>query len=127
MATIFEKVCPVCGKTFTTTRNRAQMCSIECRTERNRTLNRQKVDAVCVVCGKDFQKSKNSSRNTCSQKCFKIYTPKRISEGMTKEPARKKEKKCNIVKIEKEARKNGLHYADIQKQKTLAMVGGVKL
>ena len=29
--------------------------------------------------------------------------------------------------IEREARKQGLHYADIQKAKTLAMVGGVKI
>ena len=36
-------------------------------------------------------------------------------------------RKSNAGKIEREARKRGLHYADIQKQKTLAMVGGIKL
>ena len=125
-----EKTCPICGKTF---RDRSKtFCSAECSYIRSHQLATRKVEATCVICGKTFMKQKNLGRITCSDECEKVHRNARIKETWGKdvrktEQPRKKKKKSQLAKIEKEARAKGLYYADIQKQKTLEMVGGVKL
>lgn len=130
MATKYEKTCPECGRVFISTRKSAIMCSNTCKNERQAQRNKQPVEDVCVECGHSFIKPYISKRRTCSKECLSKYKSKTIKESVNASAEElnreKKEKKSNIVKIEKDARKNGLHYADIQKQKTLAMVGSVK-
>lgn len=115
----YERKCLYCGKPFTTNSKQKMMCSDICKRSRNRELNSIPVDEYCLVCGKVFQKSKNSSRQTCSNECKKNLWSKSTRE-------RKKANQHSLAKTEGLAREKGLHYADIQKQKTLAMVGGVK-
>ena len=119
--------CPVCGTKFR--KNGTQVtcrpeCSYKRATSRTNERSREKVECDCSVCGKTFTKIRHQQKYVCSIECSKEYTQTII--GNTGR-GKKKKKVSQIVKIEKEARAKGLYYADIQKQKTLAMVGGVKL
>ena len=60
-----EKVCPVCGKTFSvsaTIANRYTVCSRECRTASTKYQ-------VCERCGKPFVAEKRLNRHYCSEEC----------------------------------------------------------
>lgn len=130
------KICPVCGKEFRD--NTRMICSPECVQIRTIERMTRPVEEVCLVCGKTFTKKRNSERTTCSPECSKHLNTSRIKESWNDrmptpqqkndvESRSRKKKKPDCGKVERDARKRGLHYADIQKQKTLAMVGGVKL
>ena len=115
--------CEVCGKPFRKIRH-AVTCSPACSHARANAKAEEIVECDCTVCGKTFTKRRHQQKYTCSPQCTKEFG--KAHQG-TIDRTKKKKKKDQIVKIEKDARKKGLHYADIQKQKTLAMVGGVKL
>ena len=115
----YEKECLHCGKPFTTDNKIKVTCSNECRVERNRQNANARVLDHCVVCGKPYEKARYSVKTTCGEECRKVLWDNTRTD--------KKKKKDGVVAIEKAARKKGLRYADIQKQQTLAMVGGVKV
>ena len=86
----------------------------------------------CPICGRRFYsvKSKKYCTTECCQEGNRRYARKRQEElKSTKNDNLLKEniRKSNAGKIEREARKRGLHYADIQKQKTLAMIGRIEI
>ena len=61
---------------------------------------------------------------TCGKECAKILREATIeNRHLTRE--NKKVHKSDAGKIEREARKKGLRYADIQKAETLAMIGRI--
>lgn len=79
------KICPICGKTFTTRFNN-KYCSAKCKrsdepapTRKNyliHTLGEYlSLENVCIVCGKTFL-SKRKARY-CSGNCRKRYSRKR--------------------------------------------------
>ena len=119
--------CPVCGKKFRkkgTQVTCSPACSYRRHLDRSKELQYEKVKCSCSVCGKTFTKRRHQDKYVCSAECSKEYT--KTNKGVV-DRTKKKKKGSQIVQIEKEARAKGLYYADIQKQKTLAMVGGVKL
>ena len=83
----------------------------------------------CPLCSTRFYKAK--SNIYCSLECSREANrrnarkyQKALNKSNSVEPSIRI---SNAGEIEREARENGLHYADIQKQKTLAMVGGIKI
>lgn len=117
--------CKICGKKFNRIRT-SVTCSVECSHELANEKINQKVECDCCVCGKTFLKRRHQQRYTCSPECTRAFGRVR-SNTVDQKERRKKKHKSHLVKIEKDARKKGLHYADIQKQKTLAMVGGIEI
>lgn len=117
--------CKICGKVFNRIRT-GITCSPECSHKLAYENMTKLIECDCSVCGKTFLKRRHQQKYTCSPECTKEFG-KAHSGTVDHATRKKKKKKSQIVKIEKEARKNGLHYADIQMQKTLEMVGGVKL
>ena len=119
--------CEVCGKMFRRMRP-TFTCSPECSHKRHNAIqlerSRVKVECDCTICGKTFTKRRNQQKYVCSAECGKEY--QRLHKGQVDQTGKKK-RANNIVAIEKQARKKGLHYADIQKQETLAMVGRVEI
>ncbi len=118
--------CAVCGKEFRRTRAKIT-CGPECSHKYTNMLlkerGREDVEVECSVCGKLFKKKRNQQKYTCSRECTKEFG--KAHDG--KIDRTNKKHNSQLVKIEKDARKKGLHYADIQKQKTLAMVGGIEI
>lgn len=91
-----------------------------------------KYNLVCAECGKEFV-SKSATRKYCSQDCSKLAARRRVAINNAKPKKRNKEiRKMRDVRpskafaLEQQARDNWMHYADIQKAKTLEMVGGVQ-
>ncbi len=85
----------------------------------------------CPICDTRFY---NVRANIyCTPECAKEANRRnmRKHQALLKEArktlAEPKIRKSEAGRIEREARKKGLHYADIQKQKTLAMVGGIEI
>ncbi len=85
----------------------------------------------CEICGKEFT-PKAGNAKFCSEECRKqrekFYIENR--KPRKREPEIKPKEKVRPSKafdIEAEARKEGKHYADIQKEQTLKMVGKVEI
>lgn len=60
-----DKVCPVCGKTFTVNKSvadRYTVCSWKCRTAETKYV-------TCERCGKVFRAEKRLNRHYCSEEC----------------------------------------------------------
>lgn len=58
-----DKICPICGKTFSTNRKAAIYCSTTCRGEANRNYK------TCPVCGRRFGCAPSSDVRCCSREC----------------------------------------------------------
>jgi hypothetical protein len=118
--------CAICGKTYNRM-NASVTCSPACSWEYKRAYmnkrNNAEVECDCTVCGKTFIKKRHQQKYVCSPECAKEFG--KAHDG--KIDRTKKKHKSQVGKIEKDARKRGLHYADIQKQKTLELVGGVEI
>lgn len=71
-STAVIKVCPMCGKTFTTYHHSQVYCSKVC----SGLKNQNRVDCICDHCGKPFQKVLNqhhpNGKNYCSNECRMI-------------------------------------------------------
>lgn len=79
----------------------------------------------CEICGKLFQPN-NISSKLCSEEC------RTLSKERTKRIQAKKKKYMREIKgggkldkTVRECRNQGLSYAEMQKNKTLALVGGI--
>lgn len=67
--TEYKKVCPVCGKEFTTTNKRKIHCCANCRAAFYRDKHRNVYKKVCLICGKEF--TVNRCLNVyCSKECY---------------------------------------------------------
>lgn len=132
-----EIPCAICGKLFPK-QGRKRVCSHECRkkslvrqnAERRKKAAEEKrkngVEKVCKYCGKKFVLHDSFNQEYCTVKCRDaIKNADRKSTFETKREKKKKISQCG--EIERNARKIGLRYADIQKQETLAMVGSIKI
>ncbi len=96
----YKVKCEVCGKEFETAYKQKKLCSEECKKIR---IKQNKVERAQKIEKELFGEEKTMTNSTEKNKKSKIR-PSRAFE------------------IEAEARKVGKHYADIQKEKTLAMV-----
>ena len=116
------KICPICLSEFVPVGNE-KCCTAECKqankintlkaiTERQKNNIKTK---VCRICNKPFDTDEYHNRDTCSRECYNVA----ISSGNYKPEYTYTDR---LGKIEADARLNGLHYADLQKAKTLAMV-----
>lgn len=65
----YTKVCPVCGKEFTTLNNRKKYCCANCNAAAYRDRNRVKHLKVCPMCGKEFS-ARRSIDVYCSKECY---------------------------------------------------------
>ena len=70
-----EKVCPTCGKPFTTSDSRQKYCCMECRYEASQKKVKEAYDnkrvfkeKICVVCGKPFTTT-HDIVICCSEEC----------------------------------------------------------
>lgn len=135
-----EVPCPVCNKPMRQFHNK-KYCSPECQSEANnkkrkRTCaeetakKREKgLEKECAYCGEKFILYDNFHTKYCSPECKKGAATKQrnTQRSTTYQEKKKKKRKSQLDNILKEARSKGLSYADIQKQETLAMVGGIKI
>ena len=97
-------------------------------------IYRQARTKACLYCGKPFL-AEMTHRKYCSDKC--CYEQQNATARSRREEIREmrkaresKRKKKHVSKLtekEREMRKIGLHYADIQKKETLAMVGRIQI
>ncbi len=87
----------------------------------------KKYKVVCEICGKEFMAASKRAA-ICSDECRKERNRRYLKAARTAQAAEKPKEKPKGIRpsrafeIEAEARKVGKHYADIQKEKTLAMV-----
>lgn len=80
----------------------------------------------CRVCGKEFwDKFNDDICNDCYMKEFGVREEEDEEEIEFNTP--KEIRYTYPEKVEKEARKQGKHYADIQKEKTLSMIPKIKI
>lgn len=85
----YVKICPVCGKEFTTSNKRKKYCCANCNAASFRNRNRVKHEKVCLICGKKFITCR-SADVYCSRECYEeskvIYrhTHKVIKEEISK-------------------------------------------
>lgn len=84
------KVCPVCGKPFTTTDRRRVFCSIECRNQKQKTdvskaNESRKIEhtKICAYCGRPF-KTTDSKKKYCCNECFEAASIKNAKERIRK-------------------------------------------
>lgn len=86
--TEYKKVCPVCGKEFTTPYTFKKFCSVECRTPsyyNKRKLKNKIYNRICLVCGKSFSttdKRKIYCNDKCTDKACKIREKEKRREAM---------------------------------------------
>ena len=127
--------CAECGKLFMKRRAKkycSDICSRKAAAKRNAERYRKAaeekrangVEIDCAYCGKSFVIYDGFNAKYCSAKCRAAVHREEKKSTYEKE---KKRKISQCGEIEKEARKIGLHYADIQKQETLAMIGKIQL
>lgn len=83
----------------------------------------------CKVCGEEFwDKFNDDTCNSCYMKEFRAREEKEKADEEEIEFSTQKEIRYTHPElVEKEARKQGKHYADIQKEKTLNMLGRIKI
>ena len=80
-----EKICPICGKTFTGDKRR-KYCSDVCRTRREYNVKRIPKSlrppriVNCAICGNAFEVSYESLRKYCSAACRGIAQKRRAHE-----------------------------------------------
>lgn len=90
-------------------------------------------EKACAICGKPFTSRYRSTRccsKTCRNKLCLIekQKPKPEKESRAREIMTMKDvRRSKAFEKEQAARENGMHYADLQKAKTLEMVGGIQL
>ena len=86
---IYTKICPVCGKEFTTSNEKKIRCCSNCNAAAYRDRHRVKHEKVCPICGKKFI-ARRSIDVYCSKECYEeskvIYrhTHKVIKEQIEK-------------------------------------------
>lgn len=117
------KICPICKTEFIPVGNE-KCCTDNCKainkintlkSEYERQKNTTKTK-FCKICHKQFETDEYHNRDTCSRECYSSA----ISSGSYSPTYTDR-----LGKIEADARLSGLHYADLQKAKTLGMVGKV--
>ena len=68
-STVSIKICPICGKEFSTYHHNQKYCCMECRGK----ADRKRVICTCDYCGVKFEKPRNAyhsnGRNYCSDDC----------------------------------------------------------
>ena len=102
---IYNKVCPVCGITFSTKIKTQKTCGVECgnvyrkqqHKERNKKWaeankakrieyrNRHEVERACAICGGLFYCLDTESIKTCSSECSRKYKRTRHDKRVPKE------------------------------------------
>ena len=65
----YVKICPVCGKEFSTSNERRKYCCANCNAAAYRNRNRVKHEKVCPICGKKFN-ARRSIDVYCSKECY---------------------------------------------------------
>lgn len=120
------KVCSVCGKQFETENKLLQVCSADCKRERqvminrwNRKKRREELEKVraesekkCPTCGKIFH-SGRSNKIFCCNLCYERDKNMRIAEerrGVYKKKPVKPKK--TLEQLCKEAREHGMDYGN---------------
>lgn len=105
-----EKICPVCGKSFTLgfRQTRRVYCSEECRNiaQENRRKcekEKEKIYHSCEWCGVGLPK--NSTDKYCSDECRR-----KAERNSTQKKSGRKKKPLSIDDIVKLAKKEGLSY-----------------
>ena len=66
---IYTKICPVCGKEFTTSNEKKIRCCSNCNAAAYRDRHRVKHEKVCPICGKKFI-ARRSIDVYCSKECY---------------------------------------------------------
>ena len=85
----YKRICPECGKEFTTSNERKIHCCVNCNAAAYRNRHRVKHEKVCPICGKKFV-ARRSIDVYCSKECYEeskvIYrhTHKVIKEQVKK-------------------------------------------
>lgn len=69
-----ERICPVCGKSFTPTNNSHAYCSNKCKLER---FKRVRPPKLCVICGVEFIPKKVDQKTCGSEACIKASRSKK--------------------------------------------------
>lgn len=65
----YLRICPVCGKEFTTSNERRIYCCRNCIAAAYRDRNRVKHEKICPICGKEFV-ARRSIDVYCSRECY---------------------------------------------------------
>ena len=87
---------------------------------------------TCIICGKEFT-TRYRPAKMCSQACRNRSYLLKDRAAIKADPERKEIRTMRDIRpsgaFEKErrARESGLHYADLQKERTLRSVGGVQI
>ncbi len=103
-----SKICPVCLKQFTTTKNATKFCSIECSKEFKKLSKKKK--CICAWCNKTFYTMRK--KTYCTERC-RLYANARISEPVIKKDAKPK---MSLQEVAKLARDCGMTYGKYVQQ-----------
>ena len=90
-APLIKKVCPQCGKTFTTTREFKKFCTRECW--RAFFAPKRVYERACAFCGKTFTANQITAKY-CSRSCKSKSYYKRKADNCSKSPVKKTCKYC---------------------------------
>lgn len=117
-----EKICPICGKTFTTSDRRQKYCSPECRYEKEKAAVQKVNDKrktfhskVCPICGKEFETS-NSKKIFCSDFCYELSLVKK-SQELSTDPVYKKEHSERNMRYLKRVKQLGMSMTEFEEFK----------
>ena len=80
--TTYDKICPVCGKNFTTVDRRQKYCSPNCSTKSfwiDGKMDKRTAHKTCPVCGKNFD-THEPRRVYCSAECRRIARNRQHNE-----------------------------------------------
>ncbi len=106
-----SKICPVCLKQFTASRNAAKFCSQKCK-EQHKILCKKK-KCVCAWCNKAFYTMRK--KTYCSEMC-RLYANARISIPQIKKETTPK---LSLSEVARLANSCGLTYGKYVQQQGL--------
>lgn len=108
----YSKICPVCGKSFETSRSTQIYCGTHCKKLANQKIIKSNVVVKkCIVCGKSFETNKPTLIKTCSKECSYLHHLNICNNHKT---ARSKIKKtCPVCGVEFEPYRKSQIYCSI--------------
>lgn len=99
-----ERICVICGRSFTAHQGTQKVCSEACREEYKRRDARERMrrkkagihtETVCPVCGKTFVK-KQTAQKYCSHECYKKHEKQRERERERDRAEPLTERQCRV-------------------------------
>lgn len=117
-----EKICPICGKVFTTHDSRQKYCSLECREQAERNAAQRFNDAkrivlekICPICGKVFTTT-DSKKIYCGDECIRKNAALR-ERKKSENPEFRKEHSARTIIYQQKVKELGMTMTEFKKFK----------